>query len=503
MTRIEPFTRQPDISRRSALRHVGALIGLGSPFGAVGLVQGCGGGGSDAAPAQIAVPADDPTTPLGRLKIAMRGAPPLTVASIPIEVSQAQAQSADPSLGADAVLHPPPLGYGVNPNPVSLVDMSEVWGYHRETWTRQAAGYIGSVAVNGSWWVPTSRVHRAATIQNDVPCGLHFVFDGQAFEVLFAGVDVEATLIADGRYMAPAFISTVLVGGVKGSRLAVPNTSTKFDFGTRATRSISLYARSSQGPCAIAVGPRDTLRPWDRSAEASFCAIADSYGQAGAVNWGMGGPFWEAAAALGIPHVDLDAMGGTGYAPNNGSADARNPGNAFVARIADSAASLPDLLLTAGGLNDNNSTAALPLYVTAAAALAGYNSAVSAHFATLRAALPHSVLAATGPWAPVETVPTDPIARSKADTIRSALRSVDGPWVFIDNLNGSWSNSAGASSVPAGRSWQTGTGHIGSPKGDGNGDFYVAADGVHPTAQGCLYLGLALAASLRAAVLAL
>jgi lysophospholipase L1-like esterase len=162
----------------------------------------------------------------------------------------------------------------------------------------------------------------------------------------------------------------------------------------------------------------------------------------------------------------------------------------------------PDLFLTAGGINDNNSMAAPPLFATAADALASFNSAVSSYYLALRAALPNSVLAAVGPWQPRQSSPTNPIEQSKADTIKAALQATGGLWVFMDNLNGGWVNSSGAS-APADGPWQTGTGNVAAPAGDGNGDLYVSADGVHPTSAGCLYLGTRIASDLRAAILAL
>ena len=50
---------------------------------------------------------------------------------------------------------------------------------------------------------------------------------------------------------------------------------------------------------------------------------------------------------------------------------------------------------------------------------------------------------------------------------------------------------------------QTGTGTVAAPRGDGNADFFVSADGTHPTEEGCRHLGEQLAIALKAAVLAL
>ena len=488
------------LSRRRALRGLASLAAAAS----VVSVSGCGRGGSDNAvppPPPTRVP-PAPGTPLWRLQNAVLRAAPPTVATAGITVTQGAAQSADPSIGADALILPTPRGIAVNPNPDTLATLPALWGYRRDTWKQSTIGYIGSAAGNDSWYVPIAQWHDAATLQAFSVCGLHFTLAGRAFEVLLAGTHVQVTLLADGQYVAPGFIETELHAGVPGGPLAAANAYLRFDFGSSATRRISLYAASSQGPCTIAIGKQDTLTPWVRSDEPRFSAIADSYGQARGVNWATGGPFWEAASLLGIPHLDLNALGGTGYAPNNGGNDARNPGNAFVARVAEGVVTAADLLLTAGGVNDNNSVAAPPLYASAGEAKAGFDAAVQRHFRDLRAALPDAVLAAMGPWAPVESFPVDAVAQSKADTILAALRSIAGPWVFLDNLHGGWVTSAGASAPATGRGWQTGTGNVGQPRGDGNGDTYVAADGVHPTPAGCQYLGGVIAAHLGAAILA-
>jgi lysophospholipase L1-like esterase len=435
-----------------------------------------------------------------RLRQALaRGAPgqPLQ----PVTVTQRRGPDAGAPLAGDAaLLVPPARGAAVNPNPQSLADVSELWGHARDTWTRQGAGLIGTRPAQQSWWVPVSRDHRAATLGSNGICGLHFEHEGSAFEVLFAGTDVEFTLLVDGRYAAsPASLRRTLAAGLPGEPLNAFNAWLRIDLGARARRRLALYGRSTQGPCALAFAPGDRVAPLDRSAEPALAVLADSYGGAPSPNWGVSGPFWEAAALLGIPHLDLDALGGTGYAPNNANADTRNPGNAFPARVASVARGRPDLVIVAGGINDNNAFAAPPLYGSAEQARAGFEAAVTATFAALRAALPQAVLAATGPWAPRQQVPPDPVALSKAQTIRSALAADRGPWVFMDNLRGTWNASSGAQG-DSGGPWQTGTGRAGAPAGDGNADLYLDRDGVHPNAAGSAYLGARIAADLRAAL---
>jgi len=473
------------LSRRLALRQLFALAAL---HGSASLLAGCGGGGDESlspVPTPVPPPAPPTSPALVRLKAALAQAP-LSASGTAVAVTQGMANSVVSAFGSGALFYPP-LGSTEH----SLATMPQVWGWRRELWTR-----LGGAVIEGHVVHPVQRAHRAATMNSVGVCGLHFEFDGAAFEILFAGSDPTITLVANGQYMAPKLIQTTL----RGAPLAGPNTFVQFDFGARQRRQISLYTWSSQGPCAIATAPGDTLQAWDRSAEASFAAMADSYGGARGPLW-RGGPFWEAAALLGIAHVDLDAIGSTGYAPNAANGDTLHPGNAFAARLPTSVDAQPDLFLTAGGINDNNSIAAAP-YPNAAAARAGFNTAVSQYYTELRAALPESVLVATGPWAPRQSTPTDPVALSKADTIKAALQAAGGLWVFLDNLQGGWVNSAGASAVASGP-WQTGTGNSAAPAGDGNGDLYLAADGVHPNEEGCLYLGTRIATDLRAALLAL
>jgi lysophospholipase L1-like esterase len=495
------------ISRRRLLGSAGTLLGAGAALGSLGSLVGCGGG--DTAPiTPSGGPEFDLGTPVGRLKNAIvHGQKPLPNSTIALDVTQGSINSADPAVGMDTVIYPPPAGFLVNPNPASLADISQIWGYRRDTWHQHPPVYINSLSNNASWYVPVSVLHTTATAVSNIPCPLHFEFTGQAFEILYAGRFPTVTLIADNQYAADRFINTTLDKGTRGDFLSVSNTVTRFDFGSAAKRRISLYGFSELGTCAIAMSPGDALAPWDRSEEPSFCAMVDSYGQGAGINWGLGGSFWEAAALLGIAHIDLNTMGGTGYAPafapNGSNREASDPGNAFGARIPDSVASAPDLFLTAGSINDNILIASPPLYATAADAKAAFDAATARYYRDLRSALPQSVLAAIGPWAPVESIPVNPVAQSKLETIRSSLQAIAGPWVFVDNLNGGWINSSGASSPPTGRGWQTGTGNVGAPKGDGNGDLYVSADGTHPTPAGNVYLGQLLATNLRAAILAL
>ncbi len=496
MKKLPPTSRlsnhRGEPSRRAAMQRLVALMAV--PTSAT-LIGACGGGGESApAPTPPMPPPVPPVPPpptssaLERVKAALLRVP-LGFSGTPLTITQGSANSVASSFGSDVRVYPP-----LGSLDQSLATIPQVWGHRRDLWTARGGAVIASRVVH-----PVQRQHPAETQGSDGVCGLHFEFDGSAFEVLVAGIGANFTLLIDGQYAASRVIRTTLSPNDPGASF-VTNTFVRFDLGTRAPRRISLYALSTQGPCAIATGPNDSLQPWDRSGEASFATMADSYGGGSGPKW-IGGPFWEAAALLGMPHPDLDHIGGTGYARNGGSDHARLAGNAFLARLATNVNARPDLFLTAGGINDNNSVAMFP-YASAADARAGFVAEVNAYYTELRARLPDSILVAVGPWTPRQSIPTDPIALSKSETIKAALQAVGGLWVFLDNLHGGWVTSAGAS-APADSPWQTGTGTVAAPRGDGNGDMYVSRDGTHPNEAGCLYLGTRLATDLRAALLTL
>ena len=468
-----------------------------SAAGAIGVpLAGCGSGSGEGAASAVPAPPPPvaPSPAVQRLLAALQ-APALAVRTAPLVVTQGAGNDTTSSFGAGAQVHPPLS----NPGAASLASVATVWGFRRDRWWVPG---VGQAVIAGQVVYPVTRRHPAATLGSEAVCGLHFMLEGSGFEVLFAGSNPGITLVVDGQYATPTLINRAWAAGVAGAPLSQPNTFVRVDFGTAQPRRVSLYARSTQGPCAVAVAAADLLQPWDRADAASMSFMADSYGGASGPQWGVGGVFWEAAARLGIAHIDGNAIGGTGYAPNSAPGYS-NAGDAFPARLASSVDTLPDLFITAGGINDNNSLA-LPPYATAQAARDGFNAAVSSYFSQLRAALPQSVLVALGPWAPRQVTPTDPVAQSKADTIRAALQAAGGSWIFVDNLNGGWACSSGARSAGAGAGpWQTGTGNSAAPAGNGNGDLYLAADGVHPSVAGALYLATRLATDLRQALLSL
>ena len=361
-------------------------------------------------------------------------------------------------------------------------------------------------ATCGRSWRATSRARPScrspsitppATLGSTARIGLHFVHTGSAFELLVGGANNALTLMVDGNYVGCADATQPLVQmntSLTGGPITGLNATLRFDFGSTATRHVSVYSMASFGACALMVAAGDTVTAWDRSAEASFAAISDSYGGAPTTVWGFGGLFYQAALGLNIPHVDLDAIGGTGYGPNAGNAATLLAGNDFDARLASITESQPDLFVAAGGLNDNNVLALAP-YASGADAAAGFQACVSSFYTDLRSRLPNAVLVALGPWQPPGNLPPPQGELDKAAVIKAALAAAGGRWIFVDNMNGGWSNSSGASSAPSASDgpWQT----------LANAAAYISADNVHPNVPGCAYLASRLSAAMRAAILAL
>jgi lysophospholipase L1-like esterase len=479
-------------SRRGALQR---LFALAAAQGAtLPLLAACGGGGPGNDPIVVRVPSAPQPTPsppsaataLSRLKSALASTAP-TKATTTLTVTQGTSQSSDSSFGSAAQFIPPlPQDSGSN---LSTVD--QVYGRRRDLWIQPARSIAGQAVI------PVAVNHAAATLGSTGRVGLHFVHTGRAFELLVSGANNAVTLIVDGNYVGCADATQPLVQmntSLTGGPITGLNTTLKFDFGASATRHVSLYSMASLGPCALIVAPADTVTDWDRSADPAFAAISDSYGGAPTTVWGFGGLFYQAALALGIPHVDLDAIGGTGYAPNSSNAETLLAGNAFDARLPSITASQPDLFVAAGSLNDNNAQALAP-YASGAAAAAGFEASVSSFYTDLRTRLPDAVLVALGPWQPPPALPPSQGELDKATVIKAALAAAGGHWIYVDNMNGGWSNSSGASATPSASDgpWQK----------LADAAKYMSADNVHPNADGCAYLASRLAAALRAAILAL
>lgn len=155
--------------------------------------------------------------------------------------------------------------------------------------------------------------------------------------------------------------------------------------------------------------------------------------------------------------------GGTGYLRES------TPGahDTYADKLASVLAQAPDVILVQGSNND------LPGYGGE-----GWNStqiadAASSLFRTIRAALPSVRLIVTFPLFKVRGLIYPLISDALYTGLRTAmLNALPGGAEWID---------------PVTTEWITGTGISTHPRGDGNGDTYLA-DGIHPTTAGHAYL---------------
>ena len=166
----------------------------------------------------------------------------------------------------------------------------------------------------------------------------------------------------------------------------------------------------------------------------------------------------QAAQRMGWSDVYVSGAGGTGYA----AATATSP--KFGDRLAtDVVPVAPDVVVVAGGYNDP---------------LAALSREAAPFFDRLRAVLPEAVVFVTGPIDPRQDA-----APKQNVLIAAAANRPD--FHFIDNI---------------GERWQTGTGNVAAPRGDGNNDIYTSGDGIHLTPAGHAEFARRLADGMRRVV---
>ncbi|OEJ21110.1 SGNH/GDSL hydrolase family protein [Streptomyces subrutilus] len=198
-----------------------------------------------------------------------------------------------------------------------------------------------------------------------------------------------------------------------------------------------------------------------------FMALTDSLGDGSALNVGAGCGTWvdRVGRMLGCTDIWREGRGSTGYIAPGGHAT-------FGVRAeVDVIPHVPDRLVLWGGYNDASGDQAQ--IATAAAAL----------FTRLKTTLPRCQIFVIGCWSPTGTPAASHTATTA--TLRTAAAAAGLP--FVSPQTGGIYNAAGALVATHGP-WITGTGNASVPKGDGNADFYVGSDTVHPTDAGHAYL---------------
>jgi hypothetical protein len=304
--------------------------------------------------------------------------------------------------------------------------------------------------------------------------------DAPVIEIMNSGGSFLIQCICNGQFVGATALS---VSPAFGNLI-------KYDFGSRANRDLVFIATAGLG--GFYIGPNDTVWPSESGRSTmSVGWMGDSYSQSNGA--GVFGCELSTMTAirLGATDVWTDAVGGSGYASTNGGVSP-SP-NKFIDRLGYSTLSNQDFTIhvTAGGINDPTPTGS------------SHTTAVAAYFAQLRSMYPTTVFVALGPFTPNGNNATSGQGPAVRDQTLAGLQTISGPWAFIDNLAGTWTNSAGVSGEAGNGAWQTGTGKVGTTTGTGNGDIYVSSDGTHPSGPGATYLEERMTTSIRDSILAL
>lgn len=252
---------------------------------------------------------------------------------------------------------------------------------------------------------------------------------------------------------------------------------------------------SSVPLAAVCVGATDTIYPATEPLDIPRAFLGDSFteGASGGLNaatWEMGGWAWRLAEKLGWDNVIVDAQGGTGYLNDSGEANGKKT---FPQRVVDDFTPLPATQrprhwVLAGGFNDGNGF--------------GLGAAVTTTLDNIQTVSPGSVVdvvhfVTTG--SPSGATTSGAATIKAAALAHSSVRSVTtehdgvvalGPAAKVTSIS-AWVTGA----------WLTGTGNVGTPVGDGNCDFFVSGDAIHPAyPEGHEYLATRVMGSIQMAL---
>lgn len=332
----------------------------------------------------------------------------------------------------------------------------------------------GSVQVN--WQDPAVRVFGGRLLRTSFPgggsCNGAYAYvsgayegGGVVIEIMYDGANIDfATYGQNGPIQ-------VLVDGVAtGPFQYVPgdgnfyNVNVSFN-GVRAVRRLTF--RTGSECLGFNISPTETIWRSSRQLGPRLIVMGDSYTEGTGANLGEGFPA-VLGRVLGLEDTWTSGSGGTGYLAN-GSPGA--PGRyTFRQRVqTDIIAYNPQIVVICGGINDQ---------VGSAADAAALQAEATLLYRQILNNLQNCRLYVCGPWRPPSASNGNTSAVNTA--LQAAAASVPGV-SFIDVS-----------------SYFTGTGYRGAPAGNGNSDYYIGGDRVHPTAEGHVYIGTRLAGDFAA-----
>ena len=281
------------------------------------------------------------------------------------------------------------------------------------------------------------------------PAAVEFMHTGSVFELkLYAdATSLGYRLFVDGQPVSTTQTSPATSAG--GAYL-LPVT-----FSGRATRHIRLEFIRSTGFGGVIIGPTRGLQAARPRPRKQVLLLGDSYAD-GANGVSALDTYAHQLGRYLDADLWVDAQGGTGIVANGGLGTKA----AYLARLTACATETrlrPDIVIIQGSTNDGG----------------GNESSVVANLTTIVAAVraqwPNALLIVTGVLLPAGT---------GHGSRTSLINTADAGIITVA------ASRADLHIPPFTDSWYTGTGKVGSTAGNGNADFFLSSDGVHPSADG-------------------
>lgn len=298
---------------------------------------------------------------------------------------------------------------------------------------------IGTPANGGALYLAGDRTPQPATFE--------FVYEGSHFSFLLDSYGSEYHLYVNDQ---PITVDPVSMGSGGSIYLDVP-------FTDRGAYKIKLTIGVGSVIHGFFYEQFDSFYPVGRKLRLGV--MGDSYSYP-ANDTTVGYQYWL-AALTGFDVYPL-GEGGTGY-NNTGVGGVNSKTFGDPVRVALANTYDLDAMLIVGSINDSD---------------VGLQPIAAAAYAAFAAARPDMPLIVAGPE-PYDVFAT-PVATNNA--VKAAALAAPNVLHYIDWYVDDWIN---------------GSGNTGAPAGDGNADWIIGVDGVHPNLAGFRYLGLMFAEALR------
>jgi lysophospholipase L1-like esterase len=281
---------------------------------------------------------------------------------------------------------------------------------------------------------------------------VEIVADAAIVEFQVFNIGGTVRFIVNNQYVSKT-VTTPVAGNFRFIRL---------DFtaaGGRARRNITIEMNKAVDFKGVAVGVTESVtKPAGRPIR--MFVVGDSLAQGAGATSDFNCWTHVLADYLGVRDLWNGGLGGTGWIANSSGTQLT-----FRQRLSDMVVAAPDIVLIAGGLNDTNTTSTMTQITTE----------VTAYLSAIRAS------------SGLGTVPII-MTYDKTSNILSTAQGVENAMLaamnsFADPLMFFLPNATNVDGPMF-----TGTGFSGTPHNDGNCDFYIINDGIHPNDAGHAYM---------------